>query len=57
MDAQWCESPEIVLTIWVKNLNSIAKKMRNTKSLMIDMKPNDAIKPDIVKQANSGTYP
>ena len=31
---------------WVKNLNKIVKKMNNTKSSMIDMKPKYAIKLD-----------
>ena len=41
---QELEDPEKVSTIWVKNLNGIVKKMNNTKSSMIDMKPKDAIK-------------
>ena len=32
---------------WVKNLNSIINKMNNSKSLMIEMKPRDAIKLDV----------
>ena len=43
MDAQELQYPEKVSTICVKNLNSIVNKMDNTKSLMIDMKPIDAI--------------
>ena len=31
MDAQELQNPEKVLTIWVKNLNSIVTKMNNTK--------------------------
>ena len=49
MDAQDLQDPEKVSTIWVKNLNSIGKKMNNTKSAMIDMKPKDAIRLDIVQ--------
>ena len=41
---QELEDPEKVSTIWVKNLHGIVKKMNNTKSSMIDMKPKDAIK-------------
>ena len=49
MDAQELQNSKKVLTIWVKNLNSIVNKMNNTKSSMIDMKPKDAIKLDAVK--------
>ena len=48
MDAQELQDPEKVSTIWVKNLNKIVNKMNNTKSLMIDMRTEDAIKLDIV---------
>ena len=44
MDVQELRDPENFSTIWVKNLNKIVNKMNNTKSLMIDMKPKDAIK-------------
>ena len=44
MDAQELQDPEKLSTIWVKNLNKIVNKMNNTKSLMIGMKPKDAIK-------------
>ena len=44
MDAQELQEPEIVSAIWVKNLNKTVNKMKNTKSLMIGMKPKDAIK-------------
>ena len=49
MDAHKFQDPEKVSTIWVKNLNSIVNKISNTKSLMIDMKPKDAMKLDTVK--------
>ena len=48
MDAQDLQDPEKVSTIWVKNLNKIANKMNNTVSLMIGVKPKDAIKLDPV---------
>ena len=48
MDAQELQDPEKVSTIWGKNLDRIVNKMNNTKSSMIDMKPKDAIKLDIV---------
>ena len=44
MDAQELQEPEIVSAIWVKNVNKTVSKMKNTKSLMIGMKPKDAIK-------------
>ena len=49
MDAQELQDPEKVSTIWVKNLNEIVKKMNNTKSSIIDMKPKDAINLDTVQ--------
>ena len=55
MDAQELQDPEKVSTIWVKNLNKIVNKMNNKKSLMIDMKPKDAIKLAIVPLDK--TYP
>ena len=48
MDAQELQDPEKLSTIWVKNLNKIVKKMNNTVSSMIDMKPKDAIKLDTI---------
>ena len=48
MDAQELQDPEKVSAIWVKNLNKIVNKMNNTVSLMIGMKPKDAIKLDTV---------
>ena len=55
MDPHELQDPEKVLTIWVKNLNTIVNKMNNTKSLMIHMKPKDAIKLDTVPLDK--TYP
>ena len=55
MDAQELQDPEKVSTIWIENLNRIVNKMSNTKSLMIDMKPEDAIKLDTVQLVE--TYP
>ena len=49
MVAHEIQNPEKLSTIWVKNLNSIVNKINNTKSLMIDMKPKDAINLDSVK--------
>ena len=58
MDAQDLQDPgEIIDNLGksIKNLNSIANKMNNTKSSMIDMKPKDAIKLDTVQLDK--TYP
>ena len=52
MDASELQDPEKVLTIWVKNLNKIVNKMNNTVSLMIGMKPKDAIKLDTIPPDN-----
>ena len=46
MDAQELQEPEKVSTICVKNLNQTVNKMNNPVSLMIGMKPEDAIKLD-----------
>ena len=46
MDAQELQDPEKVSTIWVKNLTKTVNNMNNIKSLMIIMKPKDAIKLD-----------
>ena len=48
MDAQELQDTEKFSTIWVKNFNKIVNKTNNTKSLMIDMKPKDAIKLETV---------
>ena len=55
MDAQELQDRDKISTIWVKNLNSIVNKMNSTKSSMIDMKPEDAIKLGTVKLDK--TYP
>ena len=49
MDVEQLQNPEKVSAIWVKNLGIIGNKMNNTKSSMIDMKPKNVIKLDIVK--------
>ena len=55
MDAQELQNPEKVSTIWVKNVSSTVNKMNITQSVMIDMKPKDAIKLDTVQLDK--TYP
>ena len=56
MDSQEFQDPEKVSAMCIKNLNSIVNKMNNTKSLMIYMKPKDAIKLDIVELDKSEAY-
>ena len=55
MDTQELQEPEEVSTIWVKNVNKTVNKMNSTVSLLIVMKPNDAIKLDTVPLGK--TYP
>ena len=49
MNAPELQDAEKVSAICAKNLNSIVYKMNNTKPLMIDMKPKDTIKVDILE--------
>lgn len=49
MNTHKLQDSEKVSAMWVKNLNNIIAKLINIKSLMIDVKTNDAIKLDIVK--------
>ena len=56
MDAQERKAPEKVSTIWVKNLNSIVKKISNKKSFMTGLKPKDANKLGTAKLHKSGKY-
>ena len=44
MDAQELQDLEKFSVIWIKNLNKIVNKMNNTVSLIIGVKPKDAIK-------------
>ena len=48
MDTQELKGPEKVTTTWVKNLIPAVKRMSDTISSMVGMKPKDAIKLDIV---------
>ena len=48
MDAQELQNPKEVSKIWVKNLDPSVKRLNNTVSSMIGMKPKDAIKLDTV---------
>ena len=44
MDGQELQGSEKVSTIWVKNWNKTVNEMNDAESLMIGMKPKDAIK-------------
>ena len=55
IDAQELHDSKKESTIWVRNLNKIVNKINNTKSLMIDMKPKDAVTLDTVPLGK--TYP
>ena len=55
IDGQELHDSKKESTIWVRNLNKIVNKINNTKSLMIDMKPKDAVKLDNVPLGK--TYP
>ena len=48
MDAQELQNHKKVPKIWVKNLDPAIKRLNNTVSSMIGMKPKDAIKLDTV---------
>ena len=48
MDAQELQNPKKVSKIWVKNLDPAVKRLNNTVSSMISMKPKDAIKLEAV---------
>jgi hypothetical protein len=47
-DAQELNDPELVATTWVKQLYKIVDQLNNTKTVMIKMKPKEAIKLDNV---------
>ena len=44
MDAQELNDPDKISRMWVRNLENTVKRMNNSKTAMIDMKPKDAIK-------------
>ena len=48
MDAQELQNSEKVSKIWVKNLDPAVKRLNNTVSSAIGMKPKDLIKLDTV---------
>ena len=48
MDAQELQKSKKVLKIWVKNLDPAVKRLNNTVSSVVAMKPKDAIKLDTV---------
>ena len=46
IDAEELQDPKKVLKIWVNNVDPSVKRLNNTLSLMIGMKPKDAVKLD-----------
>ena len=44
MDAHELNDPDKISRIWVRNLENTVKRMNNSKTAMIGMKPKDAIK-------------
>ena len=44
MDAQELNDPDKISRMWVRNLENAVKRMNNSKTAMIGMKPKDAIK-------------
>ena len=55
MDAQELQNYIKLLKIWVKNLDPVVKRLNNTVSSAIGMKPKDAIKLDTIP--SNKTYP
>ena len=48
MDAQELQNSKKVSKVWVKNLDPAVKRLNNTVSSAIGMKPKDAIKLDTI---------
>ena len=57
MDTQELNDSEKVSAIWFENHKIIVKKMNSIKPSMVDMKPKNAIKLDIVELDKFETYP
>ena len=51
------KNPKKVSTIWVKNFDPAVKRLNNIKSLMIGIKPKDAIKLDTVPLTKKDEQP
>ena len=57
VDTQELNDSEKVSAIWFENHKIIVKKMNSIKPSMVDMKPKNAIKLDIVELDKFETYP
>ena len=56
MDGQELNDPDKISRMWVRNLENTVKRMNNSKTAMIDMKPKDAIKLSNVKLVKSEEF-
>ena len=56
MDAQELNDPDKISRMWVRNLENTVKRMNNSKTAMIDMKPKDAIKLSNVELVKSEEF-
>ena len=56
MDAQEFNDPDKKSRIWVRNLENTVKRINNSKTAMIDMKPKDAIKLSNVELVKSEEF-
>ena len=56
MDAQERNGPNKISRMWVRNLENTVKKMNNSKTAMIDIKPKDAIKLSNVELVKSEEF-
>ena len=56
MDAQELNNPDKISQMWVRNLENTVKRMNNSKTAMIDMKPKDAIKLSNVEMVKSEEF-
>ena len=56
MDSQELNDPDKISRMWVRNLENTVKRMNNSKTAMIDMKPKDAIKLSNVELVKSEKF-
>ena len=56
MDAQKLNDPDKISRMWVRNLENTFKRMNNSKTGMIGMKPKDAIKLSNVELVKSEEF-
>ena len=56
MDAQELNDPDKISRMWVRNLENAVKRMNNSKTAMIGMKPKDAIKLSNVELVKSEEF-